>query len=73
MINVSFDADMDQEINFTLTYLMGEIILVDRFISTKVLKTYKLDVSGIAEGSYLMGMKTTGEMYTKIDVMFRHY
>ncbi|MGB4850622.1 MAG: T9SS type A sorting domain-containing protein, partial [Saprospiraceae bacterium] len=71
-VNVSFDADMDQEVNFTLTNLMGQIMLVDKFDANRGFNTYKLDVSGIPEGSYMMGLKTTGEMYTKIVVVLRH-
>ncbi len=63
---------MDQEIKLTLTNLMGQAMLVDKFNAITGYNTYKLDVAGIPEGSYMMGLKTSGEMYTKIVVVLRH-
>ncbi|HZV67894.1 MAG TPA: T9SS type A sorting domain-containing protein [Saprospiraceae bacterium] len=71
-VNVSFESHLDQNIQFTLTNLVGQRILSEKFNVVKGFNTHKLDVAKIPEGSYLMEMKTAGEMKTKVVVILHH-
>jgi hypothetical protein len=65
-VNLSFDANVNQEVQFTLLNFLGQVVLDDEIDATKGLNTRKIDVAKIPEGSYLMQVQSESGMYTKI-------
>jgi hypothetical protein len=71
-VNLSFDSYINHEIQFSLTNMLGQVVLTENFNALKGSNTHTVDVSRIHEGSYMMQVKSEREMYSKVVVILRN-
>jgi hypothetical protein len=71
-IHLGFSSTMDQELNITMMNLLGKVELRDKFAVLKGYNVHPMDISSLSNGSYLMELRTGGEMHSKIVVILNN-
>ncbi len=71
-VNLSFTSHANQEVKYRLINFLGQVMLDDKIEARKGPNTQKIDVSGVPDGSYLMEMKTEGEMYSRVVIVLHN-
>ncbi|MEP6647654.1 MAG: T9SS type A sorting domain-containing protein, partial [Saprospiraceae bacterium] len=70
-INLSFESSVEENIEFVLMNLLGEVVLKEKIMVHKGFNTKNFDVSNLPQSSYLMEMKSASEIHTKVIVLAR--
>ncbi len=68
-LNLSFESSVENEVEFSFTNLLGQIVVSDKTFAKKGLNTLNIDMSQVREGSYLVQVKTEKEVHTKTVVI----
>lgn len=71
-INVSFETNIEGEVEFHFTSLLGELIQRDIMTASKGLNNTTLNVSHVPDGSYLMQIRTATEVHTNVVVIMQN-
>jgi len=69
MVNLSFEADLTHEIQFTLLNFLGQVVSKEQFTALRGLNTCQLDLGNFNPGPYLMHLKTGQEVHSKVVVV----
>ncbi|MEP6645568.1 MAG: HYR domain-containing protein [Saprospiraceae bacterium] len=71
-INISFVSQLNQKVEYRMVNFLGQSVLSDNMNAKKGPNAQHIDVSHLAEGSYLVEVKTVTGTYTKIIVIMRN-
>jgi hypothetical protein len=70
-VNVSFEAASDFDVNFMIVNFLGHVEKLERISARKGFNSYKVDVSQLTEGSYMLKFQTNNEIHSKVIVIMR--
>jgi hypothetical protein len=69
--NLGFESSVEDQVEFSVSNFLGKVVFADKINAIKGLNTRTIDMSQVREGSYLVQVKTTQEVHTKVVVIMR--
>ena len=70
-INLSFDSTIEQEVKFSLTNSLGQVVMHEKMLAVKGFNSKKIDVSQLTEGGYQIQLISEKEIRSKTVVLIR--
>ena len=71
-VNISFESGLEGAIECSFTNFLGQAILKDKMMVHKGFNTRQIDAATLPNGSYMLQVKTTKEMYSRLVVILRN-
>ena len=71
-VSVSFQSGADGIVEYAFINFLGKTMLRDRINITRGINTARVDASGLANGAYLLQLKTASQLYTRSIVILRN-
>jgi hypothetical protein len=71
LLNLGFISGLEQEVQITLSNLVGQIVLRDQVVAAKGYNMHPVDVSTLPNATYLMELRTGSAIQTKKLVVMR--
>ena len=71
-VSVSFQSGADGIVEYAFINFLGKTMLRDKISISKGMNTARVDASGLANGAYLLQLKTASQLYTRSIVILRN-